>query len=486
MMRRTRNPFAFPPTDPTMKKPALLALGAALIAIAYPASAWFLGTRVEARLDEQYRSFDQQPYVKLVSRDFQRGIFSSTEIATIELVGIDELTTLAQTGDSANGGETPPAEPIRITLRTEFTHGPFPGFSTLAAAVADSELVLTPEQQQQAKTLFGEQKPLQIHSEFRLLGGGVSTASSPAIAFDLPKTEEGKTSRASWGGIRMVVDFSSHMQRYTLQADAPSLEIRNEQGGLVQMNGLHLEADQQRLFDDEPRFYVGNSKMTLAQLSFNEGKDAEGVEKPAFLLKQLTYDAALPVNGEFIDLIGQIGVEVAQVGAQNYGPAHYDFSLRHLHARTLANLHRALLQWYADPSRRTTREPAAMLQSMAPLRDPALALLKFSPEIRVDRISFQSPQGEAKISASAKLGELKPEELANPFMLLGKLEASADIALPASLLGESAQTPQIAGLIEQGYVQQDDSMLRSKIGFSKGQLSVNGVPFNPQAVNPAQ
>lgn len=127
-----------------------------------------------------------------------------------------------------------------------------------------------------------------------------------------------------------------------------------------------------------------------------------------------------------------------------------------------------------------------MLQSMAPLRDPALALLKFSPEIRVDRISFQSPQGEAKISASAKLGELKPEELANPFMLLGKLEASADIALPASLLGESAQTPQIAGLIEQGYVQQDGSMLRSKIGFSKGQLSVNGVPFNPQAVNPAQ
>ena len=77
-------------------------------------------------------------------------------------------------------------------------------------------------------------------------------------------------------------------------------------------------------------------------------------------------------------------------------------------------------------------------------------------------------KGEAKISASAKLGELKPEELANPFMLLGKLEASADIALPASLLGDTAQTPQIAGLIEQGYVQQDGSMLRSKDRFQQG------------------
>ncbi|MCB4361244.1 YdgA family protein [Quatrionicoccus australiensis] len=469
-----------------MKKPALLALGAALVAIAYPASAWFLGMRIEAMQDEQYRSFEQQPYVKLVSRDFQRGIFSSSETTTIELVGIDELTALAKADDSASSGETPPAEPIRITLRTDFQHGPFPGFSTMAAAVADSELVLTAEQQQQAKTLFGDQKPLQIHSELHLLGGGVSTASSPAFAFDLPKTEDGKGGRASWGGIRMVVDFSNHLQHYTLQADAPGLEITNEQGGLFQMNGLHLEADQQRLFDDEPRFYVGSSKMTLAQLNFNEGKNPEGVEKPAFLLKQLTYDAAAPLNGEFIDLIGKIGVEVAQIGAQNYAPAHYDFSLRHLHARTLANLHRALLQWYADPSRRSAREPAAMLQSMTALRDPALALLKFSPEIRVDRISFQSPQGEAQISASAKLGELKPEELANPFMLLGKLEASADIALPASLLGDTAQAPQIAGLIEQGYVQQDGSMLRSKIGFSKGQLNVNGVPFNPQAVNPAQ
>jgi uncharacterized protein YdgA (DUF945 family) len=468
-----------------VKKPVSLALGALFIALAYPASAWFLGSRVEATLDEQYRSLGEQPYVKLVSRDFQRGLFSSTETATIELVGLADLNPAkAEAGALAETSSTPPATPIQITIRTSIQHGPLPGFSTLASAVADSELVLTAEQQQQLSALIGDKKPVQIHTVFSLFGGGTSTLSSPAFAFDLPKKADGKSAHASWNGLQMTVDFSSHMKRYTMKAEAPGFEIKDDSGGLAQVTGLHITAEQERLFDDVPGFYSGSTKMTLDQLSFVDGKEnvPESIAKQPLLLKQLSYDAAIPVSGEFIDLIGKIGVETAQFEAQNYGPAHYDFSLRHLHARSTAELYKALMKWYADPTRLAAKEPGSPLKGMEALREPALALLKYSPEFHIDRISFKSPHGEANVSASAKLGALQPEELANPFMMIGKLDVNADLSLPEELIKDTLRPEQISAFVEQGYIVREGTLLHSKVTFTNGQVAVNGKPFNPMAM----
>lgn len=472
-----------------MKKPVYIAIGAALIALAYPASAWFLGSRVEATLDEQYRSLAEQPYIKLISRDFQRGLFASTETATIELVGLANLSPAKlEDGALPETSSTPPAPPIQFTVRTTFQHGPLPGFSTLASAVADSELVLTAEQQQQVAALIGDKKPVQVHTVFSLFGGGTSTLSSPAFAFDLPKGADGKTARASWNGLQMTVDFSSQMKHYTMKAEAPGLEIKDNTGSLAQFTGLHISGDQERLFDDVPGFYSGSTKMTLDQLSFVDGKEnvPEGIAKQPLLIKQISYDASIPVNGDFIDVIGKIGIETAQIEAQNYGPAHYDFSLRHLHARTTAELYKALMKWYADSARLPTNESGNPLNGMEVLREPALALLKYSPEFHIDRISFKSPQGEANISASAKLGALQPEELANPFLLLGKLDVNANLTIPEDLLKNTLQPEQISVFVDQGYIVREGSLLQSKIAFANGQATVNGKPFNPMTMGGGQ
>jgi len=474
-----------------VKKPVSLAIGAAVVALAYPASAWFLGSRVEAGFAEQYHSLEDQPYIKLVSRDYQRGLFSSTETATFELASLAELTgTKPDEEAQPEAGATPPATPVRITVRTDIQHGPLPGFSTLAAAVADSELVLTPEQQKQLAAIMGDKKPLQVHTVFSLFGGGKSTLSSPAFAFDLPQKEEGKTARASWSGVQMTVDFSSHMKHYTMTAEAPGLEIKDNSGGLAQLTGLRMKGEQDRLFDDIPGFYSGSTQITLDQLSFSEGKPAEGSpaeDSKPLLVKQVVYDAAIPVNGEFIDMIGKIGVDTAQLGEQNYGPAHYDFSLRHLHARTAAELYQALMKWYANPARlAAAKEPGKQFQGLEALRDPALALLKYSPELHLERLSFNSPQGEAKITASAKLGALQAEELANPLVLLGKLDVNADLTLPEELFSGERPQQQLAAFVEQGYVTRQGGMLSSKITFANGQVTVNGKQFNPLGMGGGQ
>ena len=69
-----------------MKKAAVLAV-IALPLVAYTGGAWYLGQRIQNSHDNQAKQVEGIPNVKLVKRDYQRGLFSSTETVTIELMG---------------------------------------------------------------------------------------------------------------------------------------------------------------------------------------------------------------------------------------------------------------------------------------------------------------------------------------------------------------------------------------------------------------
>lgn len=485
-----------------MKKPALIAAIALPIVLAYPAAAWVLGKQVETALGEQYKQIESVPYIKVIDRQYDRGVFASSEVVTFEVLGdmfrsLEKAHKEAAADDPEAAKATPaPLQPLRFTVRTQIKHGPAPGMSAIAAATADSELVLDGPVQQELAKLIGDKKPLTAHTVYRFDGGGNSVVASPAIAASFPGEAPNTVSRFSWEGFTANVDFTRNLQSYTMTGESPKLEVLDAKGVAMVMSGLKFSGEQKRIFDDEPLLYSGSQRFTLAQMSIT---DKNGKAGPV-LFKQVAYEVALPVNGEFIDMVAKMGAESVQIGEQNYGPAHYDFSLKHLHARTTAKLYRAMMKMYSDPV--ALADPA---KAFAPLAEPGLELLRHNPEFRIDRLSFKTAQGEAAGSASAKLKDVKPEDLANPMMLLAKLEASADIALPESLLastsggamhaGEDEEPDpettamhkqmleqQLAGFAEQGYITRDGGLVRSKIEFRDGQLTVNGKPFNPMAM----
>jgi uncharacterized protein YdgA (DUF945 family) len=256
--------------------------------------------------------------------------------------------------------------------------------------------------------------------------------------------------------------------------------------------GMRFDMESRRIFEDEPLLYAGKQKFTVAEASI----DGPGMGDKALVLKQVTYDVNIPVNGEFIDIVAKVGVQDALIGENNFGPVHYDFSLKRLHARTFVQLQRAMMQMYSDPAAMNAgANPAA---AFAPLAKPALKLLEYNPEISLDRISFKSPQGEVLVAARAKFNDVKPEDFEQPPLLLAKLDASADIAIPESLLmmplgikADSAEAmqmqmqmrqKQIAALAEQGYIQRDGAMVRSKLEVRNGQFIINGKPFDPKVL----
>lgn len=480
-----------------MNKSLRIALAASALAIAYPVSAWVLGRQIESAMNEQYANVGGNPFVKIVQRDFRRGIFSSTETVSIEFFG--EMMKAAALRDAE--ATSAALKPMTITLRSEIRHGPFPGGMALAAAVSDSELILDTETAKQLAPILGDQKPLVAHTVYRFDRGGVITLSSPAFSTTLPAAEGETPDQVTWGGITIAINFARGMSSYTFQADAPKFEIIDGKGGHLRMSALRASGDQRRIFDDEPMLYAGSQKFSIGRIEAGKpGKPGENDEGGNnILLKEVSYAIDLPVNGEFIDLAAKIGAEVVQVGKNNFGPAHYDFSLRHLHARTVAKLHHALLDLYAEPAKLTNAANVPAL--FAPFAEPGFELLKHGPEISIDRLSFNSPHGEATLAARARLNEMKPEDLGNPALLIGKLQASAELSFPEALVGEfagdgkadpeqnndegapgDAARRQAADLAAQGYITLENGTIRSKVAFGNGQLTVNGKPLNPMAM----
>ena len=468
----------------------LVLLGAA----AYSAGAWYLGGQAELAVNEPYKQIESIPYVKVVNREFRRGVFSSDETVTFELFGnmakfIEQAQKRRPAGDTA---AAPGATflPFRVTVHSHIKHGPLPDGKTIAAAIVDSEVDVDDRFKPALAKVLGERKVITAHSVYDYEGNGESVVTSPAFVFT-PGADANE--RLSWEGVTANVHFIKGLAGVAMQGNAPKLEIVGK-GAHVVVAGMKFEADSKRIFDDEPLLYAGKQKFTIAQISV----DGQALAGKALLLKQLSYDVQVPVNGEFMDLLAKIGVQDILVGQDNFGPAHYDFSLKHLHGRTYAEMNRVMMKTFSDPEAMAAAGKSG--DGFGPMMPQVLKLLEYNPELSLDRLSFKLPQGEVLIAARARFIDVKPEDLKQPPVLLAKLDASADIALPEGLLmlpfamkADSVEAmqaqmqsrqQQIGTLVAQGYIERDGAMVKSKLEFRGGRLTVNGKPFDPRALQP--
>lgn len=463
-----------------MSRPTRIVAALVAVALIYPATSWYSGTRIQQVLDEHYADMKSHPALKVSERFYERGFFSSTERLKFDIA----MTVTAEDGSLQMG------EPLRMSVLNRIQHGPLPRLGTLAAATLDSELDVEGEAGAKLRETLGDKPALQAQTVVRFDGSGHSRMTTPALELELAADTE-RALRVAFSAFQADIDFGPGMRQYTMKLGIDRFSMEDPSLRIV-MSELALDADQRRLFDDEAWLYVGKQRATIASLHA-EGKDDGEMAGTDLQLERLSYEVDAPADGDYVDVIAMLGTEVLRVGGSDYGPAHYDFSIKHLHGRTLMELYRSLIEVSSDPAQLALQaeDPAAMF---APLAEPALTLLAHDPEFSIDRISFTSPHGTASLSAHVNLKGIEPDELNNPMMLLAKINAAAEASLPqglvVALIGAQAQSPQEAAVVAaqlqqqldmleaQGFIVRKGGQLSSRAALSKGQLTINGQPLD--------
>ena len=472
-----------------------------LLAAAYVAGAWYLGGRVEEAVAEPQKRLESMPYVKIVRRDFQRGLFSSEETVTYELFG-DFFRAIGQLQKNQGGVSRPDATPSAAAPKplvligvSHIRHGPLPDGKSIAAAIIDTEFEVEDRLKPALKRVLGDKKAITVHTAIALDGSGESMVSSPAFVYASPANGNEPADEFNWGGVAATIHFTGGFTQQTMKGDAPKLEITSAvSGARALLTGMHFESSGKQVFPDESLIATGKAVVSVAEIAI----DGPAIAGKAIRIRNLGYQSSMAATGDFLDMAGQFGVAEITFGSADYGPAHYDFSLKHVHARTFAQIMRAMLKINADPEAASAKDPAVAMQALS---GPFIKLLEFNPELGIDRLGFRLPDGDVEVKARAKLIDAKAEDFKQPQLLMAKLSATAEITLPASVLasqfGMRADSPealaaqtqmrqrQLAALIEHNYLQQDGALVHTKLDFANGQLQINGQPFDPAVLRAA-
>lgn len=491
-----------------MSKSTKLIAVVAVLAVAYPAAAWYTGKSVEAKLTESSQNqAKSSPYVKIIKQDYQRGIFSSTQDTTLELTfpGMkkpDFPMPGADTGADTNAAEQPATDnpataaspaaepavaekaskPLQIHFINHIQHGPLPAFRGYGAALIKTELVLDAESKAQLAKLFGTANALEITSRLNYGGSGRVSISSPAFNTVMEKDKE----KVNWQGLSLEVGFEKDYKAFNVVMSAPGLTVDGLEGQSFKLGAVSLKGEVTQAYPGT-RLYLGKTETTVANISYTDKVEA----KKSFTLDQFKLGTEATMKDELMDFVARIGAAKLSFDNQEFTDFHYDYGVKRIHGPSLAKISVAYTDVMSAPG-----DPDKRAALKAVWDEVAAIVLQKEPELVLERLSVMTVDGEAKLAGSAKLAGATAADTANPMLLLPKLQSNLDVtlteALVAKLGGASQKDPeaqkaaqaamaqQIQAFEGQGFITRSGKLLSSKIEWKQGALTINGKPFSKQ------
>jgi uncharacterized protein YdgA (DUF945 family) len=472
-----------------------------IVAASYPGLAWVSGKVVEARIEDyRKRMLEQMPYLTVADRIYQRGVYRSREEITYEF-GRRAFESVAAARPDA-GSAAAIAKALRFTVRSDIRHGPFPGLGHPALAIIETEFVLSQAAERELAKTFGAQKPIVIVTRVNFDGGGRTTVTSPAFAgLDL-----GKSEKLSWRGLTASIEFGRDLAWFKLQGAAPGFAIDSPRGETLKLDDVVFESDTQLAFGD---LYVGGGSVKIKSMRIGtpapepsaEANPENGTQSPATeppvaaetLLEGLEYAAHFDRRDDFLDLTGRLTAARLEASTFKVQDARYQITFKHLHGPSVAGLVRLIRMSFAEGPPAPTGDKSFETEA----KRLGTEILKREPELVIDQLSFAVPEGDARMSGSARIIGFEPSDLdggAGVAALARKMDARIDISVAEGLLAAEAEgaaagdegskrfamiEQRLTELEAQGYVTRTNGRLVTRIEFRNGQLTFNGKPYVP-------
>jgi uncharacterized protein YdgA (DUF945 family) len=450
-----------------VKKYITVVLVLALVLVAAP---WGIGRlarqRIDAGLDQIVK---QAPYLTIAERKWSSGWFRSEQDVTFEVLGPWTRLMKDMVSKSAASATPAPAEmpvePLRFTVHNEILHGPVLWPTSFGIARVNSKLVMSEAIRSELIKEFGTDEPVRISTRVGFFGGGTTTLSG-----DANTVKSGKDKGAfSYDAYKMDVSYSGTFDRVNVDGNWPRFEISPEAGGQIVVANMTLTSQNARIHGDlyDSDFRFGIEKVSVATPG-----------QPTTEIENIRYDFDTTKNGDFVDFTAKLGSgkvrspELADIKL-DLNEVHYDVTMRRLHAATLEQLLAAVKASYEKPVTAMADVEAALT---APYKEYGIALLKFDPELDIDRIGIVTPEGEGVIKGVLRLKGVSEKDLeAGATGILGKIEADLTITVAQKLIEKIPNGATSAGMaIDQGYAKRDGDKIVSRIEFKGGELKING------------
>lgn len=436
----------------------LLAIG--IIVLSYPGLAWLTGIAVQGRLQRsQQQVLERVPYVALLKREYDRGIYRSTEIATYGL-------RIPAAGAAIPAGAT-------LTITSHIQHGPLPGLSAIGLATVDSTVSGPPAMQKALAAVLGTTPLMRVHTTVGLFGGATANITSPAFSTQLP---DGST--LTWGGVTGTVTSGGIRARDSVQLSVPRLALKGSHGAF-EIAGIEYSGSFRKAFDE---LYLGSGTLTIERL------DGTTAPRSAFSLQRISLATASKADGQFLDMRVDLAMDAAQAAAVQLTNVVYSVSVEHLHGPTLASMTQAIRKAEGEAGPDPVKLQAA---AQGAFRQYGVELLLHDPVIDIRRISFTMPEGTFLVSAKVSAPGLSPADLqglpAASAALKTHAELTADVSVDNGLvqkfLALKRATPnvgqQLTTFEQQGYLTAGTSAVTTHVAYAAGKLTLNGHPFPP-------
>ena len=431
-----------------MKKTLIGATAAVLIAAGAVGTPYYLGSKAEQSLAVQHRALANTFFVEIVSHDYQRGIFQSTETTVLRI----KPTVLANLSrHMPDNIRTILEKPI--TLINHVKHQPFANGWLPVRAVVDTDFQYDSAVQKTLARFFGNQTPVSLHNVIDLSGSG--NMQIRIAPFDY---EELSGIKLNWQGLTTDVAYQDQFSEYRTHWMVPALKATLADKGSLNAEQLDITSISRTASDGET--ILGQLQTTLGKfdVAWQNGVDynirlndlvnmVTDLQIGAFInpngtiapnhisVRNLKYSTQInePKTG-YLDTQGVFSFAQLQYGDNQYGPLNIDVAANHLNSGSLNALKS---RWQQIISEKHSDEEQRQLL-LAAVRKEGAPLFTDNPIFLLKKFQFVTPTGHLNAQGKMQFNGLQQSDLNNISPLIAKMQAELNLDISQKFIEEFA------------------------------------------------
>lgn len=491
-----------------------------ILAAVFGATPYYLGGKAQESLEIQHRALADTFYFDVVSRDYQRGWFSSTETTVIRVHPAILAKFNKQLPDNLKSLFHQP-----ITVIHHVKHGLFADGLTPVRAVVDTELQYDAEVQKTLARFFGDKIPVRAHNVIALDGSGRLDVQIENFDY-----EELSGIKLNFQGMNTQVSYQPKFTQYTTRFDIPAFKAQLADQGSLNIENVSLTTQSR---DGKNDITLGSSETKIGRLDISWNKNiaydihlnelvnmVTDLQIGAFInpygsitpnkvsLQNLAYQTKTDEqNEQFINSQGIFSFDALQYGEEQYGPLTIDIAAEHLDAKALSALkHR----WAQISTQTDTDSAAAQKLALDAVRNEGANLFIHNPVFKINRFDFKTPNGYVKVNGDIAFNGLTASDLNHFSAIVKKTKVDIGFDISQKVLESVAVTQmrsmftvedpnsaqeqqEISDTIRlivgdtlktmnaEGYLTQNNGAVQTRLVLNNNQISLNGKPFEVQS-----